>query len=264
MKKLLCLLLVSAGNVLLAQSGNPAIVTAQYGSGRTGANTTETILKTSNVTGSQFGKLFSWTVDGTIFAQPLYVPGVNIGGVTRNVVYVATMHNSLYAFDANNPSGPLWKVSLGAPVPAGSGLGGACPATWATGSELGIVSTPVIDQSTNTLYAVSASPAQGGGYQHYFHAINIVNGQEKAGSPITIQASVPGTGYNAVNGTVSMTPASTEIQRSALLLANGAVYAAFGNCGPDPDPWHGWVVAYNTSNLSQKFVFNSTPIGVLG
>ncbi len=249
--------------VAFAQSGNPAITTGQYDMGRTAANLNETILNTGNVNGSQFGKLFSWPVDGWIFAQPLYMPGVRISGVSANVVYVATMHNSVYAFDADNPPAPpLWQTNLGPSVPAPSGNG--CPDSRFTGPELGIVSTPVIDPATNTLYVVSAAPS-GGGFSHYLHALDITTGNEQAGSPVKIQASVPGTGYDAVNGTVTLSTASTDIQRTALLLANGSVYAGFGNCGPDNDPWHGWIVGYSTTNLqNQTLVFNSTPNGGQG
>jgi hypothetical protein len=247
-----------AGSLAFAQSGNPAITTGQYSSGRVTANTNEVLLTPLNVTGSQFGKLASYTVDGRIYAQPLYVPGVNINGTTRNVVYAATMHNTVYAFDAGNPgSPPLWQKNLGASAPAGSGHGG-CPVSTGTGPELGILSTPVIQLSTNTLYAVTATPG-GGGYQHFIHALDITTGQEKLAGPVQIQASVPGTGYNNQGGTVSLTPASSEIQRTALLLANGTVYVGFGNCGIDNDPWHGWVVGYNAANLQRQFVFNSTP-----
>ncbi|MBV8828326.1 MAG: hypothetical protein JO108_03770, partial [Acidobacteriaceae bacterium] len=244
-------------------TGNPTISTGQYNSSRTSANTNEVVLNTSNVNVQQFGKLFSWTVDGWIFAQPLYVPNLTINGVTTNVVFVATMHNSIYAFDANNPgAAPLWQVNFGPSVQAPTSNG--CPNYYSTGPELGILSTPVIDTSTGTLYAVSAAPS-GGGYVHTIHALDIPTHTEKFGSPTLIQASVPGSGYNAQNGTVTMGPASDETQRTALLLANGSVYAGFGNCGPDVDPWHGWVLGYNASNLTTKpMIFNSTPNGGQG
>jgi hypothetical protein len=262
MKRLLIACAIFA-DCALAQSGNPAITTGQYNSSRTAANLNETILNPSNVNTSQFGKLFSWPVDGWIFAQPLYVPGVQIRSTSRNVVYVATMHNSVYAFDADSTSGtPLWHVNLGTSVSAPTSNG--CPVSSFTGPELGILSTPVIDPSSNTLYAVAATPS-GDGYVHYLHALDITSGQEQPGSPVQIQASVPGTGYDSQSGTVTLSTTSTDIQRTALLLANGSVYAGFGNCGPDIDPWHGWVVAYSTANLSdQTVVFNSTPNGGQG
>ncbi len=256
--------------IAAAQSGSPAIVTGQYNSSRTSATTNEMILNPSNVNSTQFGKLFSWTVDGQVFAQPLYVPGVMINGVSTNVVYVATMNNSVYAFNADSSANtPLWHVNFGTAVTAPTG--NTCPSTVHTGPQLGVLGTPVIDTATNTLYAVSASPygvsssaPNGTGYLHYFHAIDITTGKEKSGSPVLIQASVAGNGYDAQNGRVSLNPSNTDIQRPALLLANGTVYVAFGGCGPDGDYWHGWVLGYNKSTLSQTAVFNSTPNGGQG
>ena len=246
-----------------AQTLNPPVTTGQYDTNRTSANPNEAILNTSNVNVSQFGKLFSWSVDGWVFAQPLYVPGVSINGVGEDVVYVATMHNSVYAFDADHPSTtPLWSVNFGASVKAPTANG--CPSSGATGPELGILSTPVIDQSTDTLYAVSAAPS-GGGYIHFLHAIDLSTHAEKFGGPVQIQASVPGTGYDSQGGRVTLSTASADVQRVALLLANGTIYLAFGDCGPDQDPWHGWLLGYNASNISsQTVVFNSTPNGGQG
>ncbi len=253
--------------IVLGQSsaGNPTVLTAQYDSNRTSSNKNETVLTPSNVNNNsnQFGKLFSWPVDGQIYAQALYMPGVTVNGRMTNVVYVATMHNSVYAFDSGNPAAtPLWKANFGPSVPAPSANG--CPSFNVTGPELGILSTPVIDLSTNTIYAVSASPS-GGGYLHSIHALDITTGQEKFGGPTSIRGTVSGTGYNSRNGSISIGPSSTEMQRTALLLANGSVYAGFGNCGPDNDPWHGWVIGYNASNLqNQTVLFNSTPNGGQG
>jgi hypothetical protein len=198
------------------------------------------------------------------------MPGVTINGVSRNVVYVATMNNSVYAFNADSSSGtPLWHVNFGSAVTAPTKNG--CPDTVFTGPHLGILSTPVIDPSANTLYAVSASPSgvsstapNGVGFVHYLHAIDITTGHEKSGSPVLIQASVAGSGYDSQSGKVTLSTASTDIQRTALLLANGTVYAGFGDCGPDNDPWHGWILGYSTSNLSRNVVFNSTPNGGQG
>jgi hypothetical protein len=248
----------------LAQSGNPAVTTGQYDTNRSSANLNETTLNASNVNVDQFGKLFSWTVDGWVWAQPLYVPGVPIaGGPAKNVIYVATMNNSVYAFDADNPTAqPLWHANLGTPVKAPTTNG--CPN--GVGPLLGILSTPVIDPATNTLFAVSASPTgvsssapNGAGYFQYLHAIDIVTGKERSGSPVQIQASVSGSGYDTKNGTISLSPAGKVFQRTALLLANGTVYAGFGSCASDADPWHGWVVGYSASNLTRTVVFNSTP-----
>jgi len=250
---------LSFAAVTFGQTGNPAILTGQYDTGRDAANTNEIVLNTSNVNSTQFGKLFSWTVDGDIYAQPLYVPGVVINGTPTNVVYVATMHNSVYAFNADNPgASPLWKANFGPTVP---GLAGEnpCPSSGMTGTELGILSTPVIDLSSNLLYAVAAAPS-GNAYVHYLHAISIVTGLEAANSPVLINASVQGNGYDSQGGTVTLNGSvMNTIQRTSLLLANGSVYAGFGNCGPDTDYWYGWVLGYSKDLLRQTAVFNSTP-----
>ncbi len=264
-KAIFSILITSAVAFGQVSVGNQPVTTGQYTVGRTSANANEAILNPLNVKSSanQFGKLFSWSVDGQIFAQPLYIPGVIVGGKKTDVVFVASMHNSLYAFDAAGTGlTPLWKTSLGLPVPAPTANG--CPSQQFTGPELGVLSTPTIDQSTSTIYAVSASPS-GGGYVHSIHALDLATGQEKFGGPTAIRASVPGAGYNNQNGTVSLGTSSTEVQRTALLLANGKVYAGFGNCGPDNDPWHGWVIGYSAANLqSQPVLFNSTPNGGQG
>ncbi|HWD99298.1 MAG TPA: hypothetical protein VG345_09680, partial [Bryobacteraceae bacterium] len=249
-----------------AQNGNPAVPTGQYAATRTSANLNEAILDTSNVSQSQFGKLYSFPVDGGIFAQPLYVPGVPIGGAVKNVLFVATMHNSIYAFDADSSSGtPLWKISqfddkgntiLGPSVAAPSGNG--CPSAGYSGPELGILSTPAIDLGSNTLYAVAANPS-GNGFMHWLHAIDITTGNERPNSPVEIQPSVAGQGYDQSGGSVTLNSNSTDVQRTGLLLANGSVYAGFGNCGPDNDFWHGWVVGYDKSTLKPTLTFNSTP-----
>src|SRR5215813_4671422 len=139
-----------------AISDGPAVLTQHNDPGRTGANLNETVLTTSNVRSASFGKLFSRPVDGYIYAQPLYAPGVTIpqAGV-RNVVYVATEHNSVYCYDADNPAAqtPWWQVSLGDPVPSADISEEYTDLT----PEIGITSTPVIDPGTGTLYCVAKS-----------------------------------------------------------------------------------------------------------
>ncbi len=262
MYKTALLFLWSGASLVFAQANNVAVTTGQYNTARTSSTWNEQVLNTSDVNVNQFGKLMSLNVDGWVFAQPLYVRGVSINGVVRNVLYVATMHNSVYAFDADHPgTAPLWTVNFGASVTAPTANG--CPSASFTGPELGILSTPVIDQRTNTLYAVSASPS-GAGFVHLLHAIDLSTHLDKFGSPKQIQASVPGTGYDARSGNVTLSTASADVQRTALLLANGTVYAAFGSCGPDTDPWHGWMLGYNAATLAQTFAFNSTPNGGQG
>src|SRR5689334_774132 len=246
----LCMLTVAA--TMTAQT---AVVTAQFDNSRTGANLNESILNVSNVNVSSFGKLNTFPVDGYVFAQPLYVPKLKVNGPKRNVLFVATMHNSIYAFDADKGT-QLFRVPLGPSVPATSS---PCPSSRNMGPELGILSTPVIDLSTNTLYAVSATPASGGGYTHRLFAINIKNGSIKSG-PVAISATVTGTGTDSQGGQVIMNN-TRYIQRPGLLLANGTIYAGFGGCGPDPSPYHGWILGYSAATLQQTAVYNASPNG---
>ncbi|MGC2636394.1 MAG: hypothetical protein WA294_04400 [Acidobacteriaceae bacterium] len=264
----------AADNTLLA-SGSVAVtdlagvLTYHNDLARDGANTQEYALTPSTVTSTTFGKLFSCTVDGAVFAQPLWIPNVTIGGTVHNVVYVATQHDSLYAFDADSnitPCAPLWHVNL-----IGAGHGGLSGETsvpcyngnMAVGSgsfdiapEVGVTGTPVIDPTTNTLYVVSKSTnaAEASFYQR-LHAIDLATGSEKFGKPVTIAATFPGTGDG---GTTTTFVPQQENQRAGLVLSNGVVYIAWSS-HEDTPPYYGWVMGYNASNLSQMSVFNDTP-----
>ena len=241
-----------------------SVTTAQNDTSRTGANLAESILTTSNVNVSQFGQLFSRAVDGYLYAQPLYVPAVTISGTTHNVVYVATMNDTIYAFDADNPSAsaPLWQTSLGTAVPATTAY---LPenATGGLATTTGILSTPVIDLNTQTLYAVAlvlaGSPAAP---TYQLHALDITTGAEKPNSPVTLQASINGSGPDSVNGVITFN-AAEHLQRTALLLANGNIYFAFASYG-DITPYHGWVMSYSETTLQQTAVLNVAPGGQAG
>jgi hypothetical protein len=231
---------------------------------RDGANTQEYALTTANVT-SSFGKLASCGVDGAIYAQPLWVANVTIGGAKHNVVFVATQHDGLFAFDADAvPCATLWMVSLidaahGASagetsVPGnlvGQGDGDIQP-------EVGVTGTPVIDPVAGILYVVStsANSAQPTFYQR-LHAIDLTTGNEKTGSPVGIAATVAGT---ASGGSSVSFSAQQENQRPGLALANGSVYVAWAS-HEDTDPWYGWVMAYkyNGTTFTQSAAFNTTP-----
>jgi hypothetical protein len=230
---------------------------------RTGLNSSETVLTPTNVNSSTFGKLFSLPLDGTPYAAPLYVENLSIPSQgTHNVVYLATEHDSVYAYDADGrASTPLWKRSFIDPangittVPAGD-TGECCDIT----PEIGITSTPVIDKSTNTLYVVAKTKEVSGGtttYVQRLHALDLTTGAEKFGGPVVIQASVPGTGAGSVNGQVPFN-ALRENQRTGLLLLNGNVYFAFSSHG-DNQPYHGWVFGYNASTLQRTLAFCATP-----
>src|ERR1700691_3817586 len=163
---------------------------------RTGQNLNETLLTPASVSSGQFGRLFTYAVDGQVYAQPLYVPGVVIPGQgIHNVVFVATEHDSVYAFDADNHlAAPLWHVSF---LDPGKGLTTASSNDLECGSitpEIGITGTPVIDPASGTLYVVAMTETSPGNFQHQLHALDITTGAEKPGSPVPIQASVPGLG----------------------------------------------------------------------
>jgi hypothetical protein len=252
-----------------------AVLTQHNDNQRTGANLSETTLNTSNVRPGSFGKLFTREVDGHIYAQPLVVPGVSIPNQgIHNVVYVATQHNSVYAFDADHASAsaPLWHVSLGTPAPVPADFGNRFGDYIDITVEVGIISTPVIDLATNTMYVVTfvrdtdletactpqnVTPCV---YHHSLHALDITTGAEKFGGPVQIAGSVPGEGVDSVDHTVTFN-SHQQIQRAALLLSEGVVYIAFAGYA-DTDPYHGWLLGYDAANLSLVSIFNSTPNAV--
>jgi hypothetical protein len=252
------------------------VTTQHYDIARTGANTNETILTPSNVNASSFGKLFSQPVDGWVYAQPLYMPGITLGagtpqaGTTHNVVFVGTEHDSVYAFDADNNSGAnataLWHVSLiDSAHGAGSGETTVPNGDVSTGDivpEIGITSTPVIDPTTNTIYVVAKSTISGTTFIQRLHALDITTGLEKFGGPVTLAASVAGTGNGSSNGTLNFDP-KWENNRPGLLLLNGIVYLGFASHG-DNGPWHGWLLAYKASTLAQTGAWCATPNAAAG
>jgi chitodextrinase len=241
-------------------SVHPGVFTHHNDNARTGQNLSETVLSPSNVGSATFGKLASYSIDGIAHASPLYVPNVNVPGVgVRNVVYVATEHDSIYAFDADGAgTSPLWKVSfLGTgvtTVPNGD-TGECCDIT----PEIGITGTPVIDPSSSTLYVVAKTKEGSNNYVQRLHALNLANGAEKFGGPVVIQASVPGTGTGSSGGTLPFN-SLRENQRTALLLYNGVVYFGFGSHG-DNQPYHGWLLGYNATTLQRVLTFVATPNG---
>ena len=228
------------------------VTTANYGKNRTNTNFNETVL-THVAVGAGFGKLGAFPVDGQIYAQPLYAGGLQIPGQgTKNAVFVATMNNSVYAIDADNPNAtaPLWQVNLGAAVSSG-----AIPNLDDVNPQVGILSTPVIDTRALVIYAV-AETWENNAPVFRLHGLSLLNGQEMVNGPVVIGASVSGAG----NGTISFDPV-WHLQRPGLAFANGTVYICFGSHG-DAGNYHGWVMAYNGSNLQQQTaVFNTTPNG---
>ena len=241
------------------------VTTSQYDNFRTGATLNEKTLTPQNVNTKQFGKLGAFKVDGAVYAQPLFVPGVDVPGKgMHDVLYVATEHDSVYAFDAYRPGDPpLWQVNFldktkGVTVPSEDDV--QCPFIR---PEVGITSTPVIDIQTGTLYVLARTKIRHAvGADEYFqhlHALAITTGVEKFGGPKLIAASVPGQGSGSVNGQVAFDPWK-ENPRAALTLANSTVYMAWAS-SCDVDPYHGWVMAYDAQTLGQKAVLNVNPNG---
>jgi len=230
--------------------------------GRTGQNLNETILTTSNVNATQFGKLFSQPVDGAIFAQPLYLANVSIAGQQHNVVFVATENDSVYAFDADSISATggtvLWKSTalLSGETPSDNrGCGQVTP-------QIGITSTPVIDRGRNAIYLVAMSKDTQGNYYQRIHALDLTTGNELFGGPTTIKASYPGAGDNSSNGSVVFDPKQYK-ERAGLLELNGMIYTTWAShC--DDRPYTGWIIAYSADTLAQTSVLNLVPNGSEG
>jgi hypothetical protein len=230
---------------------------------RTGVQSSETILTPANVNSASFGKRFTFSVDGYLYAQPLYAGGLGMpDGAVHDVVIASSVHGTVYAFDAdgNNPAqGYLWKTSV---VPTGetqvTTTDYGCPNP---DPETTLLSSPVIDRSTGTLYAVSKTKnTVSGAFIQRLHAISLLDGSEKFGGPVNITASIPSTSGDGQVGNVLTFDALKENQRSALLLANGTVWIAWAShC--DIGPYHGWVMGYNASTLAQSAVYNNTPNG---
>jgi hypothetical protein len=195
------------------------------------------------VSGGKFGRLFSNTVDGTVQAQPLYAPGLMIGGAKHNVVFVATEHDSVYAFDADAAGPPLWTTSMGTSVAFGSG-----PNPWGCKDlipEAGVSSTPVLDAGSGTLY-VLAETLEGAAYHRKLHALDWTTGKDKM-PPVEITP--PDAEWTA--------PPANHFSRVGLLLDHGTIFGAFSSHCDTPAPWYGWVVAYDAATLTLRGSFKT-------
>jgi hypothetical protein len=242
---------------LLAQN----VTTQRNDSARTGVNPAETTLTVSNVNSGSFGKLFTLPVDGQVYSQPLYLANVAIPNQgTHNVVYIATENDSVYAFDADNPSqtSPLWHVSLGTAMLCSNVPGcfqDVIP-------KAGILSTPVIDPVNLIVYVVAMTAPNPAAPKFTLHALSATTGAEKFNGPVTITATVAGTTPDSVNGKITFNPLY-HLQRPALLLSNGIVYVSFG-AHSDLSTWHGWIFAYDQKSLRQLAVNCLSPDGNSG
>jgi protocatechuate 3,4-dioxygenase beta subunit len=231
------------------------VFTWHYDNVRTGLNSEELVLSPANVNSQHFGKLFSFPLDGLVVGQALYVPALNVQGDIHNVVFVTTMHDSVYAFDADNPNvGVLWHTSLLNFAPAGSTVvdpatkGCAANIGW---TEVGVISTPVIDPATNTIYLVSESQ-QGSQYSHFLSALDITTGLQRPGWPVKIAATY------SFGGSTDVFNDRYQINRPGLLLANNHIYIAFG--GPHCNTKdQGWLMSYNATTGAQEGVFETEP-----
>lgn len=247
-------------NVNTAAPSSINVLTYHYDNSRSGQNIAETILTLANVNSTQFGKLGEFSVIGKVDAQPLYLSNVSIPGVgMKNVLYVATEHGCVFAFDADSISGTtskaLWITSTtqsGEVLSDDRGCGQVTP-------EIGITSTPVIDRSRNAIYVIAVSKDGSGHYHHRLHALDLTNGAELFGGPTTISASYPGTGAGSSAGTLVFEP-SRYNERPGLLELNSTIYTTWGShC--DIGQYTSWVMTFNADTLKQTSVLNLTPHG---
>jgi hypothetical protein len=238
------------------------VLTYHYDNGRTGQNLNETTLTHANVNSMNFGKKGEFTVDGRVDAQPLYLSQVTVGGQKKNVLYVATEHGSVYAFDADSINGTtstfLWRTSTlgtGETTSDNRGCGQVSP-------EIGITATPVIDRARNAIYVVAMSKNSSGSYFQRLHALNLSTGAELFGGPQTITATYPGTGDNSSGGNVIFDPKQYK-ERPGLLQINGTIYTTWSShC--DIRPYTSWVMAFSADTLAQTSVLNLVPNGTEG
>lgn len=241
-----------------------SVLTQHNDNTRSGLNDNETLLNTGNVNSKTFGKVFTMFVDDQVYAQPLVVGNLYIDNGMHNVVFIATVNNTVYAYDGDN--GKLyWEENYTAPgmhPPKNIDMTGACGGNYHDFSgHIGIVGTPVIDAASKTMYFVSRSTVLGN-FVQYLHAVNITNGNERPGSPVKITATIQGNGAGSSNNVVSFNP-QHENQRQGLTLVNGTVYISFSShC--DWGPYHGWILGYDANTLKQDVVYNDTPDGDAG
>jgi hypothetical protein len=236
------------------------VTTYHYDNLRTGQNLNETTLTKANVNQSKFGKLGELMVDGKVDAQPLYLSNVSIPGVgTKNVLYVATEHGSVFAFDTDNVSGraakPLWQIStqLSGEGPSDDrGCGQVTP-------EIGVTSTPVIDRARGAIYVIAVSKNGSGNYFHRLHALDLTSGKELFNGPTTITATFPGNGAGSSGATVTFDPREYN-ERPGLLELNGTIYTTWGShC--DAGAYTSWMMAFSADTLKQTGVLNLVPNG---
>ncbi len=227
---------------------------------RTGQNLHEYALTPANVSSASFGKRWSCPLDGTVYAQPLYVANLAIGGGTHNVLFVVTMHDSIYAFDADSPSCVIyWHKSFINPGGGINPISSSDVGCNVSQPEFGISGTPAIDLTSQMIFFVAVTNENGSFFQR-LHALNFVTGTERANSPVVISGSVAGNGDGG--GTVSFNPLNQN-QRLGLTLTGGGIIIGWGShC--DNLPWRGWLMRYDESSFARTAIFSSTPNGTEG
>ena len=253
-----------------------AVLTQHNDNGRTGRNLFETQLNTSTVNSNSFGLVGVRMVDDQIYAQPLVMTNVSLPGHgSHNVVYICSVNDSVYAYDADDPTvvAPYWQTNFlwsangtNVVAPRNGDMTGACGGFYRDYSgAFGIAATPVIDPVAGTIYLLVRTKeitATTTNYVQRLHALNIATGAERANSPMTIAATFPGTASDGNGTTVTFDP-YMQNQRAGLLLVNGIIYIAWtSHC--DWTPYHGWVMAYDATSLQQLAVYNDTPNGSQG
>ncbi len=261
-------LALSSWPLVMAQS-QVAVLTYHNDLARTGLNTNETTLTPANVNTNTFGLVFSRPVDDWVYAQPLVMTNVTVPGVgARNLVLVATVNDSVYAFDADDSlaAGPYWQKSFLGPnvvAPRNTDMTGACGGNYQDfHGNMGIVGTPVIDPVAKTLFVVAKTKENGSTFVQRLHALDLSTGAEQPNSPVVIAATIPGTGDGSSGGLLSFDPFK-ENQRPGLVLLNGIVYIGWAShC--DWGPYHGWLIGYNAQTLARASVWNTTANGGLG
>ena len=274
------------GFVLLATLGSPLrtqalgslnIWTYHNDAARTGLNPDETLLSPLTVSPGSFGRLFSDSVDGQVYGEPLYVSGLTLAagpynGQTRDAILVVTQHDSVYAFDAESAGVTLWTKSflsagvttVMSPDPGYFDCSDITP-------EVGITGTPVLDTGSLLLYFVvdtttASRPTASALVTHCLHALDITTGLD-AMTPVTISAALPGAGDGG--SVVSFDPVTqiSQFERSGLFLLGNNVYTSWtSHCDVIAPalPHHGWMMAFNKSTLSPAGLFCTTPNGVSG
>ncbi len=261
-------LLIICPNVSKGQSKTD-VLTQHNDNYRTGANLQETILTPDKVNKKNFGKLFDLEVDGQIYTQPLVVSGVVINGQAHDVVLVGTQHNSIFVFDTNNGK-TIWRKNFGEPIPTPNSSW-SHPWGYYTDltPEVGIVSTPVIDKTTNTVYFTN--PTWNGktldSLIWWFHAVDLRDGSEKFGGPVEVSGSVGVIYHEGGREAAGAPPISVfrpdrHMQRTGLLLDHGRVVLGFASHGDQP-PYQGWLFSYNAADLKQTAVWSSIGGGAM-